>query len=277
MEFNGIDPIGHEEGARRPFRNHRLRRGVYILPSAFTVANMLCGYYAILATLDGKITDFDNAAMAIGLAWLFDSLDGRIARAMKTESEFGKEFDSLADIVSFGVAPAFLAYAWGIRAAAAANAPEALHLTQLGWLIGFVFVACCAWRLARFNIHGMAPGGNRYFAGMPTPAAAGMIAATVHFAHGHPLEDVRVSFLWLALVVGLGVLMSSTIRYFSFKDLPLTRRQPSLAVVLLALLVGAVVYFSHQTLLLVTAVYTAHGPVMQLVRTVRHRLASRTA
>ena len=238
---------------------------------------MLCGYYAILATLDGKITDFDNAAMAIGLAWLFDSMDGRIARLMKTESEFGKEFDSLADIVSFGVAPAFLAYAWGIRAAAAANAPEALHLTQLGWLIGFIFVACCAWRLARFNIQGMAPGGNRYFAGMPTPAAAGMIAATVHFSHGHPLEDVRVSVLWLALVVVLGVLMSSTIRYFSFKDIPLRRRQPSLAVILVALLFGAVVYFSHQTLLLVTAGYTAHGPIMQVVRTVRHRLASRPA
>jgi CDP-diacylglycerol--serine O-phosphatidyltransferase len=238
---------------------------------------MLCGYYAILATLDGKITDFDNAAMAIGLAWVFDSMDGRIARLMKTESEFGKEFDSLADIVSFGVAPAFLAYAWGIRAAAAANAPEALHLTELGWLIGFIFVACCAWRLARFNIQGMAPGGNRYFAGMPTPAAAGMIAATVHFAHGHPLEDVRVSVLWLALVVVLGVLMSSTIRYFSFKDIPFRRRQPSLAVVLVALLFGAVVYFSHQTLLLVTAGYTVHGPVMQLVRTVRHRLASRPA
>ncbi|MGA7624019.1 MAG: CDP-diacylglycerol--serine O-phosphatidyltransferase [Candidatus Acidiferrales bacterium] len=278
MEFNGLDPIGHEESPRRPFRSNRLRRGVYLLPSAFTVANMLCGYYAVLATLDGKISDFDNAAVAIGLAWAFDSLDGRIARAMKMESEFGKEFDSLADIVSFGIAPAFLAYAWGIRAMAAANAPEALHLTQLGWLIGFIFLACCAWRLARFNIQGMAPGaGNRYFAGMPTPAAAGMIAATVHFAHGHPLEDVRISVLWLALVVLLGVFMSSTIRYFSFKDIPLTRRQPSLAVVLLALLVGAVVYFSHQTLLAIAAVYTAHGPVMQLVRTVRHRLASRTA
>lgn len=278
MEFNGIDPIGQDEEPRRPsIRNHRLRRGVYILPSACTVANMLCGYYAILATLDGRVGDFDNAACAIGIAYLFDAMDGRIARAMGTESAFGREFDSLADIVSFGVAPAFLAYAWGIRTLAAANAPEALHLTQLGWLIGFIFVACCAWRLARFNIQGMAPGGNRYFVGLPTPAAAGMIAATVHFTRGHPVADVRVSVLWLALLVVLGILMSSTLRFFSFKDIPLTRRQPSLAVVLLALLVGAVVYFSHFTLLLLTAAYTVHGPVMQLVRTVRHRLASRPA
>src|SRR5271163_321877 len=190
MEFNDIDPIGQEEEPRRHFRSHRLRRGVYILPSACTVANMLCGYYAILATLDGKITDFDNAACAVGVAYLFDAMDGRIARAMKTESAFGREFDSLADVVSFGIA--------------AANAPEALHLTQLGWLIGFFFVACCAWRLARFNIQGMAPGGNRYFAGMPTPAAAGVIAATVQFFHGKPIEDYRGSVVWLALLVVLG-------------------------------------------------------------------------
>jgi CDP-diacylglycerol---serine O-phosphatidyltransferase len=277
MEFNDIDPIGQEDEPRLPFRNHRLRRGVYILPSACTVANMLCGYYAILATLDGKITDFDNAACAIGVAYLFDALDGRIARMMHTESAFGREFDSLADVVSFGLAPAFLAYAWGVRAIAAANAPEAWHLTQTGWLIGFFFVACCAWRLARFNIQGMAPGSNRYFVGLPTPAAAGVVAATVHFFRGRPIEDVRVSFLWLALLVVLGVLMSSTIRFFSFKDIPLKRRQPSPAVLLLALIGGGVFYFSHLTLLLITAAYMLHGPVMQLVRTVRHRLASRPA
>ena len=167
MEFNGIDPVGSEAEPRGPFRSRRLRRGIYILPSALTVANLLCGYYAILATLDGRFADFDNAAIAIGIAYLFDAMDGRIARSMGTESAFGREFDSLADVVSFGIAPALLAYAWGVRALAAANASESLHLTQLGWLMGFIFVACCAWRLARFNIQGMAPGGNRYFVGMP--------------------------------------------------------------------------------------------------------------
>ncbi len=277
MEFNGIDPIGSEDEPRRPFRNQRLRRGIYILPSALTVANLLCGYYAVLATLDGRFVDFDNAAIAIGIAYAFDSMDGRIARSMGTESAFGREFDSLADVVSFGIAPALLAYAWGVRALAAVNAADALHLKELGWLMGFFFVACCAWRLARFNIQGMAPGGNRYFVGMPTPAAAGMIAATVHLREGLPISDVRWSVLWLALLVGLGILMSSTLRFYSFKDIQWTRRRPSLAVIVLALLVGALVKFSGPTLFALTAAYTAHGPIMQLIRFVRHRTASRTA
>src|ERR1700727_3945882 len=157
MELNGVNPIGQEHELPRPFRNSRLRRGVYILPSASTVATMLCGYYAILATLDGKISDFEHAAMAIGLAYVFDSMDGRIARWMGTESAFGREFDSLADIVSFGLAPALMAYAWGVRSLAAVNAPDALHLTQLGWLGGSIFVASCALRLAGLNISRIAP------------------------------------------------------------------------------------------------------------------------
>jgi CDP-diacylglycerol---serine O-phosphatidyltransferase len=276
MEFNDIDPIGHEEEPRRLFRNHRLRRGIYILPSVFTVANLMCGYYAILATLDGRLADFDNAARAIGIAILFDSLDGRVARAMGTNSEFGKQFDSLADVVSFGIAPAFLAYAWGVRAFASAAAPESLHLTELGWLIGFVYLGCCAWRLARFNIQGMAPGGNRYFVGMPTPAAAGMIAAAVH-AFKNPIQDPRISLLWLGLMLALGLLMSSTVRYSSFKDIEWARRRPSLLVVLLVLLIGAIVLFSEVTLMLMASLYLLSGITLYVVRTVRHRLASRHA
>jgi CDP-diacylglycerol---serine O-phosphatidyltransferase len=276
MEFNDIDPVEPENEPRRPLRNHRLRRGVYLLPSALTVANLLCGYYAILAILDGRSSDFDAAACAIGFAYIFDSMDGRIARAMGTESAFGREFDSLADVVSFGMAPAFLAYAWGIRAAAAANAPESFHLVQLGWLVGFFYVGCCAWRLARFNIQGMAPGGSRYFVGMPTPAAAGMVAATVH-CFPAPIQDARISMLWLLLIAALGVLMSSNLRHFSFKDIPWARRQPSLAVVVLVILVGAIVRFSQLTLLVIGSLYAVHGIILQLVRVVRHRLAARHA
>lgn len=276
MEFDELDPIGTEESPRRHFRSRRLQRGVYLLPSACTVANILCGYYAILATLDGRIADYDHAACAIGFAYIFDSLDGKLARTMGTESSFGKEFDSLADIVSFGLAPAFLAYAWGVRAAAAANAPEAFHLIQLGWLIGFFFVVCCAWRLARFNIHGMAPGDNRFFVGMPTPAAAGMVASVVHFVQ-NPIQDPRFSLLWLVLLLALGVLMSSSFRYYTPKNVQWTKRQPSVAVVMLALLIGAIVYFSRITLLTITSVYALHGIVLQLVRVVRHRIATRHA
>lgn len=278
MDFNELDPIGHEDDYRpkKPFRNHRLRRGIYILPSIFTVANLLCGYYAILATLEGSIRDMDNAAAAIGIAILFDSLDGRVARAMGTNSEFGKEFDSLADVVSFGMAPAFLAYAWGVHGMAAAGSSPELHLVQLGWLVGFFFLGCCAWRLARFNIHGMAPGGSRYFVGMPTPAAAGMVAATIH-AFPTPIQDVKVSVLWLLAILVLGALMSSTLRYYSFKDIQWARRQPSLAVVLIVLVFGLTIFFSQIMLMLIASTYVIHGVVLQLVRYVRHRTASRPA
>jgi CDP-diacylglycerol---serine O-phosphatidyltransferase len=278
MDFNDLDPIGREDDYRpkKPFRNHRLRRGIYILPSIFTVANLFCGYYAILATLEGSIRDLDNAAAAIGIAILFDSLDGRVARAMGTNSEFGKEFDSLADVVSFGMAPAFLAYAWGVHGMAAAGSAPELHLVQLGWLAGFWFLGCCAWRLARFNIHGMAPGGSRYFVGMPTPAAAGMVAATIH-AFPYPIENAKVSVLWLLSILLLGVLMSSTLRYYSFKDIQWSRRQPSLAIVLIVLLIGLTIFFSQIMLMLIASTYVIHGVVLQLVRYVRHRTASRPA
>src|ERR1700722_8480972 len=122
----------------------------------------------------------------------------------------------------------------------------------------------------------MSQGSSRYFVGMPTPAAAGMIAAIIH-CFSYPIQDVKVSLLWLLLILVLGILMSSTVRYYSFKDIQWTRRQPSLAVVLLALLVGAVVYFSQITLLLIAGAYVLHGVGFQLIRAVRHRLASRAA
>lgn len=275
MEFNHLDPIGDPEDVpRRRFPAHKLRRGVYILPSACTVVNLLCGYYAVLSTLEGGIGDLDKASAAIGFAIVFDSFDGRIARAMGTSSAFGREFDSLADVISFGIAPAFLAYAWGVRGAA--RALDNIHLIQLGWVVGFFFLVCCAWRLARFNIQGMAPGGNRFFVGMPTPAAAGMIAATVHFFQ-IPIQDFRLSLLWLALIAGLGALMSSTWRHYSFKDIQWTKRRPSLAVVLLGGLLGAIIFFSRPTLFAIAIAYTLHGVIYQVVRFARRRVASRPA
>jgi len=133
MDFDSVDPISQEEEPKRLFGAHRLRRGIYLLPSALTVANLLCGYYAVLATFDGRTADFDNAAIAIGFAYVFDSLDGRVARAMRTESSFGREFDSLADVISFGMAPAFLAYAWGVRALAAGAAQVECEIDGQRW------------------------------------------------------------------------------------------------------------------------------------------------
>lgn len=262
-----------DPGTLRP-RNHRLRRGVYLLPGSLTVGNLLCGYYAVLATLKGGVGDLDNAARAIGFAVLFDALDGWVARATRTSTEFGKQFDSLADVISFGIAPAFLAFAWGIRGLLQSDSEPARHVYQLGWLVSFAFVICCAWRLARFNIHGMAPGGSRYFVGMPTPAAAGMIAAMVH-AWKRPLEDWRWSLGWLALVAALAILMASTVRYFSLKGMEWQRRQHSLAIVLVGLLVTAIWQYSEEVLLLIASGYAVSGVTLHLVRAVRHRLATR--
>ncbi len=150
------DAEQHDFGFADP-PNHRMRRGVYLLPGMFTVGNLLCGFYAVLATLKGGITDLDYAARAIGFAIVFDAFDGFIARATKTNTEFGKQFDSLADMVSFGIAPGILAFSWGTQALLQADVPEAKHVSQLAWLVSLAFVICCAWRLARFNVHGMAP------------------------------------------------------------------------------------------------------------------------
>jgi CDP-diacylglycerol--serine O-phosphatidyltransferase len=264
---------GQELEGSPPLRNHRRRRGIYLLPTFFTVANLLCGYYAILATLKGSLTDMDRAAAAIGFAILFDSLDGRIARATGTITELGKQFDSLADMVSFGIAPAFLGFAWGVRGMLSMQEPQAIQVYQLGWLVTFTYVICCAWRLARFNIQGMTSG-SRYFVGLPTPAAAGMIAAMVHSVK-YPLDDWRVSLLWLCLVLIVSVLMASTVRYYGFKDIQWHRRHSSLAIVLIGLLVAAIVLYSEEVLLLMAGAYALSGITGSLVRVVRHRLASR--
>src|SRR5438477_8723348 len=172
----------------------KLRKGMYILPSLFTTANIAAGYYAILQVTHGNFTDFwhfDNAAKAIGFAVLFDGLDGRIARMTKTASDFGRELDSLADVITFGVAPALLAWMWGFRMLRFfSSAAIMARMVQLGAIASFLFMIAGASRLARFNITSNPqptnPGrpGKKYFVGMPIPAAAGVIAAVVHFTEG---------------------------------------------------------------------------------------------
>jgi CDP-diacylglycerol--serine O-phosphatidyltransferase len=263
----------------RRIRNPKLRRGIFLLPSLFTTGNLLCGYYASVATLTAsplQSEQFDHASKAIGLAILFDSLDGRVARLTGTNTEFGVQFDSLADVVSFGIAPGLLAYSWGVQHLPGLDTtPGAQQIAHFGWWFCLAFVVCCAWRLARFNVQGMAPGGSKYFVGMPTPAAAGMIAATIH-AFKSPIQDWRWSIGWIFLALALAALMTSTIRFYSFKDLPWSRKQPSLAIVFITLLGAAIWRWSEIVLLLIAATYTASGVVLHVVRLLRHR-ATRTA
>jgi CDP-diacylglycerol--serine O-phosphatidyltransferase len=262
-------------GIRRP--SLKLRRGIYLLPSSMTVANMLCGFYAVMATLKGGYGDLDSAAKAIGLAIVFDSFDGFVARATGTSSEFGKQFDSLADMVSFGIAPAVLAFTWGVRGISESEFLDIRRLHQIGWWVALSFVICCAWRLARFNIQGMAPGsGSRNFVGLPCPAAAGLIAATVH-AIKSPIVDWRWAVFWMAVVVADAALMSSTVRYRSFKDFPMARRQPSLIIIILALLIWLIVFYSEVVLMFVATTYVAAGVALYTVRLIRQHAPSNPA
>lgn len=268
----------------RRFKNHRLRRGIFLLPSLFTAANLLCGYYASIAALVGRPEDFDHASKAIGIAILFDSLDGRIARMTGTNTEFGVQFDSLADVVSFGIAPAILAYAWGYRQlpGVALEGSRALGenawLGDVAWLCCLTFLICSAWRLARFNVQGMAPGGSKNFVGMPTPAAAGVVAAIVHSCRWiGPITGKSWSIAWFILMLVLGVLMTSAVRYYSFKDIPWARKQPSITIILLCLFVGVVWKYSEIVLVVFAGSYALIGIALHLVRFLRHRMVARTA
>jgi CDP-diacylglycerol--serine O-phosphatidyltransferase len=273
-----IEPEQHQMPfIEKPTRRARLRRGIFLIPSLFTVANLLCGYYASIAALVGGREDFDHAAKALGIAILFDSLDGRIARMTGTNTEFGVQLDSLADVVSFGIAPAILAYAWGFRYAFGTSG-EFHQLGEFAWICCLAFLICSAWRLARFNVKGMEPGGNKNFVGMPTPAAAGVVAAVVHSRHFFdPISDRNWAIAWFALLVVLGGLMTSTVRYYSFKDIPWTRKQPSITIILLCLLVAVIWRYSEAALVIIAGTYAVAGLILHIVRFLRQRLVTRTA
>jgi CDP-diacylglycerol--serine O-phosphatidyltransferase len=250
----------------------RMRRGMYLLPSLFTAASLGAGYFAITQTLDAITnngeahTHLDWAAMLILLAIPFDSLDGRIARMTNTATDFGKELDSLADVITFGVAPSLLAFVWGFH-----FLPESLnpqlhqHLIQAGAFISFLFLLCGASRLARFNISPDAqprnPGrpGRKYFVGMPIPAAAGLLAATVHFFNAYPVEEWWVAVPWLILVGLSAFLMVSTWRFWSGKEINLARRHPFQLLALLAVVAYVVIRYSNGVVFLAALVYMFSG------------------
>jgi CDP-diacylglycerol--serine O-phosphatidyltransferase len=251
----------------RPRR--RMSKGMYILPSLFTTANMALGYYAILQVMHATASEFwhlDNAAKAIGFAVLFDGLDGRIARMTGTTSDFGRELDSLADAITFGVAPAMLAFHWGFNLMPPVLLTEwHIKMTQLGAIASFLFLMAGASRLARFNItHNPEPSnpgrpGKKYFVGMPIPAGAGVIAAVVHFSAGDPIVSWYTALTWLAMVTTVGYLMVSTWRFYSFKDIDVRSRHPFRLIVLIGVLFASIWFFSRQVLFSVALLYTISG------------------
>src|SRR3954464_1091473 len=244
---------------RRPRR--RLRRGVYLLPSLFTMGNMFCGYICIVYAMRG---DYESAAPFIGFAFVLDMLDGRIARMTGTTSAFGVEFDSLADVISFGVAPAILSFAWGLS-----------PLGRLGWAAGFLFVAAAAMRLARFNIQSSG-GDKRYFVGLPSPAAAAIPASTGD-AGAYGLYDYRAALPAIAMVIVPAALMVSTIRFRSFKTLESQTRRPYTVLIFVAAAIMAIATPPRALVLATPYSYPASAFIGLAITRLRHRGAHATS
>jgi CDP-diacylglycerol---serine O-phosphatidyltransferase len=221
-------------------RGRHFRRGVYLLPSLFTLANLFCGYACIVYAMR---RDFEIAAVFIGIAMVLDTLDGFIARLTNSSTAFGLEFDSLADVVSFGLAPAILAFSWGLW-----------PLKRLGWAAGFLYVTAAAMRLARFNLQSTAVTDKRYFVGMPSPAAAGVTAATV-FLYPYGLYDYREALPALAMVLLPAVLMVSTLRFRSVKAINLGWRRSYLALFLGAIVIAAIAAYPRHALVVLAYGY----------------------
>jgi len=263
-----------ERRQRKRIRDRaRIHRSLSIIPSLFTIGNIFCGYYSVISTLRGN---WDYAAILVGVGYILDGLDGRIARLTKTASDFGVQLDSLADVITFGVAPAVLAFSWGFGASEGIEGSVAKHIHQLGSLASFAFVVCGALRLARFNLQAKKPpeaSSKRYFVGLPIPAAAGMLVAVVHFFKT-PTLMIGSALLWSFLILLLAFLMISTVRYSSFKEFDVKKARPSLALFVTAMVISLIYLYSEVMLLSMATIYGGSGLVGNLVQTVRRFLPS---
>ena len=227
------------------------RRGIYLLPNLFTTSALFAGFFSVVAGING---DFTAAAVAIFIAMVLDGLDGRVARLTNTQSAFGAEYDSLSDMLSFGVAPALVAFTWILQ-----------DIGKTGWVVAFLYVACAALRLARFNVQ-LGSVDKKWFIGLPSPSAAAFVAASVWTFHSFDADAVGFKLLMLLVVAAAGVLMVSNIRYYSFKEIDL--RGPVPFVVLFAIVLGFVVISVEPSvmLLLLFGSYVASGPVLAVMR-----------
>jgi CDP-diacylglycerol---serine O-phosphatidyltransferase len=263
--MNGRDPALVKAEAKA-----RLRRGMYLLPSLFTCGNIAAGFFSITETIKSITGDahthLDWAAMAIMFAIPFDTLDGRIARMTNTTSDFGKELDSLADAITFGVAPALLSLVWGFHFLPDSVNPQLLlHLHQAGAFICFLFLIGGVSRLARFNISHDAqprnPGrpGRKYFVGMPIPAAAGFLASTVHLCYGYPVLAWWIAIPWLVLVGLSGFLMVSTWRFWSGKEINFSRSHPFQLIFVLAIVFYVMIRYSNFVFFAIGLTYMFSG------------------
>jgi CDP-diacylglycerol--serine O-phosphatidyltransferase len=264
------DHNGHEIRPRRP------SRGMYVLPSLFTAGNIALGYYAMTQSVQGSVAEpvyFDHAAMAIGFACLCDGLDGLVARVTHTASDFGKELDSLADVITFGVAPSMLAYIWGFRMLPLSVYPGLReNVVHAGVFVCFLFLVCGASRLARFNISSSTnlqprnPGkpGHKFFVGMPIPAGAGIVAAVVHCFNGYPIDSPWIALVWLLLLLFTGFLMVSNWRFWSAKEVTAGDRHPARLFILIVVVGALIAWKSEWTLMILAFGYLISGVLARL-------------
>ncbi|WP_077730487.1 MULTISPECIES: CDP-diacylglycerol--serine O-phosphatidyltransferase [unclassified Methylocaldum] len=239
----------------------RRRRGIYLLPNLFTTAALFAGFYAITAAFNGR---FEVAAVAIFIAMVLDGLDGRVARLTNTQSAFGAEYDSMADMISFGAAPALVAYIWSLTT-----------LGKIGWVAAFVHAAGAALRLARFNTQ-IATADKRYFQGLPSPSAAAILAGFIWFSETYGLTGESMRYVSLGLALMTGLLMVSNFRYYSFKDVDLRGRVPFMWAILV-MLVFAFIFTNPPLMLFVMfTAYAVSGPVLTLLGRRKMRSERRT-
>jgi len=226
------------------------RRGIYLLPNLFTTAALFSGFYAVLAAMNGK---FEAAAIAIFVAMILDGLDGRVARMTNTQTAFGAEYDSLSDMVAFGLAPALVIYVWALKG-----------LGKFGWLAAFIYTAAAALRLARFNTQvGIAD--KRYFQGLPSPAAAAILAACVWEASEYGILNTDVAWLVGILTATVGLLMVSNFRYHSFKELDVRGKVPFFVLVIIMLAFAIILWEPPFILFVVFMCYAVSGPMLTLI------------
>jgi CDP-diacylglycerol---serine O-phosphatidyltransferase len=242
----------------------RPHRGIYLLPNLLTTTGLLFGFLAIISAINEQ---FALAAISVFVAMVMDGLDGRVARLTNTQSDFGVQYDSLSDMVCFGVAPALVMHQWAL----AGLAEMGTGIGKLGWLAGFMFAACAALRLARFNTQaGVAD--KRYFQGLPTPAAAAGLASLVWFGHNLGLEHDVMRLFALLVTVLTALLMVSNFRYYSFKEFDFRYRVRFVVVVVLVFGVAFLALYPPMVLFLIFLVYALSGPVLTVLQRRRHRL-----
>ncbi len=224
-------------------------RGIYLLPNLFTTVSLFAGFYAIVASMKGL---FDVACIAVFIAMISDTLDGRVARLTHTQTAFGAQYDSLSDLVSFGVAPSLISYSWSL-----------LHLGKVGWLVAFMFTAAVALRLARFNTQ-LGTADKRYFQGLPCPSGAGVVVAAIWSCTDYHFSGSLITVVVAVITVLMAVVMVSNVRYRSFKDLDLKNKVPFVAILVVVLILIGLAIAPPQMLFLALFSYAISGPIMTL-------------